>query len=386
MRLCITLVFMLMLVACNTTAPRLAGADQILNDQPFPLSTDIQLETPQEIFALPDELKHRLKQNVLPIDGLNARLDALVAELYQHNTLYLTYENAANTIASETYINQQANCLSMSILAFAMAEYVGLEAVFREVMIPELWVRREGYSMLNGHLNVRIKVPGHGADINLQAIGGKQVVVDFDPGIARHHFPTYNMSKSRVIAMFYNNKAADAILQGDLDKSYAYLKAALNTDPNFVPIYGNLGVTYRIAGALVDAKKTYDAGLNIAPNHTNLLENLAIYYAYVGDIEKANDIQASISHRRTRNPYYHFILGEEAYASGRIEDAIKHYRRALNLQSKVHEFHFGMAKALASAGDYRSSELELKRALKYVDNQRDENRYSSKLDLLAGIH
>ena len=48
----------------------------------------------------------------------------------------MLYRNSANTTANTTFNNRAANCLSLSIMTYALAEHVGLNATFYEVEIP----------------------------------------------------------------------------------------------------------------------------------------------------------------------------------------------------------------------------------------------------------
>merc|ERR1712000_123486 len=104
-----------------------------------------------------------------------------------------------------------------------MADYAGFNAVFYEVDIPEYWTRRSGVNLLNGHINLRVSV----ADtLRKNQISSHFIDVDFDPQTIRTHFPRNAISKEKITAMFYNNKGADALLNNDDIKAYAYLRAA----------------------------------------------------------------------------------------------------------------------------------------------------------------
>ena len=376
---------LLLLGACQTTQVSRLHVDEVLRDDLFPDASSIPIESVEDIFALNPAIIEKLKPIIAKTPNLALRRDALIDELFDQSVLNLRYENSANTTASETSEQKQANCLSMSILAYSMAQYIGLEPVFQEVHIPEAWVRRDGFSMLNGHVNLKLKMQAEKKNVDLMIVNGKEIVIDFDPEISRYHFPTNKIDKSRIVAMFYNNKGADALVQNNILAAYAYFRAAMRADSTFVPTYGNIGIAYRMSGHYDAARDSYEAGLVYAPNHTNLLENLAVYYSHIGQPQKAEALYEKVVLRRINNPYYHFILGEEAMSKGRYDEALDFYRRANSLNNKNHAFHFGLAKAWAMLGDYDRSERELLRARRYADNVEDEQKYTSKLQLFAGI-
>ena len=87
--------------------------------------------------------------------------------------------------------------------------------------------------------------------------------------------------------------------------------------------------------------------------------------------------------KRKNNPFYHYILGEQAFDAGNIAKAIKHYKKGLKLDNFRHEILFGMAKAYHELGDVSEAQRFLERAVKYSPNEQDKQRYSSKLATLA---
>jgi hypothetical protein len=87
--------------------------------------------------------------------------------------------------------------------------------------------------------------------------------------------------------------------------------------------------------------------------------------------------------KRKHNPYYHYILGEQALEAGDIALAIVHYERGLRLDNARHEILFGMAKAYHELGDVSEAQRYLERAVRYSPNEQEKQRYSSKLATLA---
>ena len=52
------------------------------------------------------------------------------------------------------------------------------------------------------------------------------------------------MSKQAVFSIFYNNKAADAVLQKYYVRAYAYFSEALVVNPHFHSTWTNFGILY----------------------------------------------------------------------------------------------------------------------------------------------
>ncbi len=75
------------------------------------------------------------------------QIKALANTIFDHSYLNLLYKNDANTVAEETFSNRAANCLSLTIMTFALADYANFAINFQQVDTPELWVRREGNNL-----------------------------------------------------------------------------------------------------------------------------------------------------------------------------------------------------------------------------------------------
>ena len=90
-----------------------------------------------------------------------------------------------------------------------------------------------------------------------------------------------------------------------------------------------------------------------------------------------------VDNKRQSNPFYHYILGEQAYDDEQYEAAISHYQKGLKLDNTRHEILFGLAKTYYESGDITNAEQYLARAMKHADNRQDKSRYQSKLSALA---
>ncbi len=300
--------------------------------------------------------------------------------IFDHSDYGMLYRNSANTTADTTFNNRAANCLSLSIMTYALAEHVDLVATFYEVDIPEYWTRREGYSLLNGHINMRVSMP----EVNhVTSIGGSWADVDFDPQMLRNYFLRKPVSKNKIVSMYYNNKGADALVANSYTKAYSYFRAAATLTPELQQSWVNLGVLYRMVDAYEQAEMTYKHALSLDDENLTAWENLSILYTHQDRNEEAMQITQMVEAKRKNNPFYHYILGEQAFESGNIMAAIKHYRKGLKLDNARHEILFGMAKAYNELGDVSEAQRFLERAVKHSPNQQEKQRYSSKLATLA---
>ncbi|MFT5311760.1 MAG: Flp pilus assembly protein TadD, partial [Paraglaciecola sp.] len=294
----------------------------------------------------------------------------------------LLYKGSANTTASQTFHNRAANCLSMSIMTYALATEAGYGVRFQDIDIPEYWTRRQGYSLLNGHVNLQV-LPK--PDINTLYLQTRGYQVDFDPQASKAYFPKKFISKQLVLAMFYNNKGADALLNEDYNRAYAYFRQALILAPEFASPWVNLGFLYRLEGFYAQAEDAYQHALIVKPQSLTAWENLAFLYAFTQRQQEADAILAKVERKRMNNPYYHLNQGEQEFEHENYTEALRHYRKALSLDKSKHEIYFGLAKTYYYLGDVARSQHFLKQAKRKSFSQQQQDKYQGKLDFLSKL-
>jgi len=367
----------------STPPPTVSSPFPALHDNLFPSYQAFPVESEAQVFALGEEAKLFVSRAIAGPSLEQKNIKGLVKSIFDHSEMGLLYRNNANTVAETTFLNRSANCLSLSIMTYAMAEHAGFDAEFYEVDIPEYWTRRDGFSVLNGHINLRIALP---EESSVVYIGSTSADVDFDPQMIRANFPRIAVNKRNVLAMFYNNKGADALIANSYTRAYSYFRAAAVLSPELQQTWVNLGILYRMVDAYDQAEQSYRHALNIDDGNLTAWENLSILYKHKKEIEQAQEIMSMVEQRRRNNPFYHFILGEQALEDGNLEDALVYYQRALRLDNTRHEVLFGLAKLYYEQGDITNAQRYLKRAVQFAPNTQDEHRYMSKLSTIASNH
>ncbi|WP_100644475.1 tetratricopeptide repeat protein [Alteromonas facilis] len=371
------------LTGCVSTPPEpLESANVLLNDKAFPGYHLFDVETEEEVFTLPPEARAFVERVTWPHDHPSKKIKALVSSVFDRSDFNLLYSNDANTTAAQTFRNKAANCLSMSIMTYALARYAGFDARFQDIQIPEYWTRRDGFSLLNGHVNVLVR-PRH--DQNVIQLLSNDMVIDFDPQDSRKHFPVVEISKRQALAMFYNNKGADALISDSYSQAYAYFRAAVEQDPDFDAVWVNLGILYRRTGSPDLAQKVYERAIQADDDNLTAWENLAFLHQQNGNIALADEIFTRVERRRQDNPFYHFILGEQAFDDGDLEGALLHYVKAHRLDAEKHEILFGLSKTYYELGDISRAEKYLAMAKRRAPNPVEEARYEGKLSKLQRL-
>lgn len=372
------------LISCQSTSfynrQQVEVNTNLYLDSSFKNYQQYNLETANEVFALDDEMKLLVSEKLLTIRDNKKRAQRLLKHIFSKDNIDLAYKSSANLTASQAFHSQTANCMSLTIMAFALANEAGLDVKFQDVKVPEYWVRNGEYNMLTGHVNLVLTEP---RTPNKMIVYGKELLqIDFDPAIYKKSFPKRVIDKRTVLAMFYNNKGAEALVNKNYSLAYAYFKEATLTDPGFSPGWGNLGILYKLTNNLDLAIKSYDYAVFLDKDNLTALSNLAFLFRSQGEKDKAKKIEADIFAKRSLNPYYHALLADEAFYRGDNHLALKYYRKAIRMDSKVHEFYFGIAKVHFALNDNKSAERAMKRALAYNKGSAIESQYVAKLNFI----
>lgn len=385
MRVWLTLIVVLFLaIGCSVNRIPVFVSDQqssfeLFQNDLFPAVNEVVLESEKDIFELPSDAKDFIDNYILQFRDPDIQVEKLTQALFSRQQMGVTYLNEANTVAKQTYFNAKANCLSLTILAYAMSDYARFDVKFQEINIPENWVRRAERNLQNGHINLKIRP--RSSEVAIVDFTNNYTEVDFNRPQKR--YTKKNISKQRVIAMFYNNNGADYLLSKHYTAAFAYFRAALNNDPNFVPALINLGALYRLYGKYELAEQIYTKAIHLDPDNFNSLENLAILQEYTGNFARAREIKKVIAARRQSNPYYHLIIGEEAYERGDYEKALISLHTASRLDQHIHEIYFLLAKTYYKLGDMDMSEQNFKLAKRSSISDSQRSIYQGKLELLS---
>ncbi|WP_404340629.1 tetratricopeptide repeat protein [Pseudoalteromonas mariniglutinosa] len=368
------------LIACSTIEKLTFNAPMQLIEQHN--YDTIYVEQPKDIFALDEHVKTQI-DNAFPTDQRDlAATRQLLNFLLANGDASLSYQSDATLTANQTYYDLNANCLSLSILAYSLAEYLGLTGQFQRVHIPEYWALNNGFNLLTGHINLRVKASTQ-QKVSQQIIYNREnsLVIDFDPNSRQQQFDTSFISKARVTAMFYNNKGAAAMLQDDYDSAFNYFKAAITSDRYYSGAWGNLGVLFRLDEQFQHAETAYHFAITVDENNHTALGNLALLYNLTDRAEQAKAILAMLDRKRQDNPYYHISLGNDAYSTMHYQDALKHYKKAKKLDPVLHDADFGLARTYYQLGDLKLAHRYLIRAHSKADFEHDKQRYQQKLQL-----
>jgi hypothetical protein len=132
-RKAINLSLMLMVLNACQSSPKIElSAQDVLYDAGFSHYHQIPIESEQDIFYLDDEAKAFVRDTTNTVGDPISQMEALVHTIFDRSKFNLLYDGTANTVANTTFKNRAANCLSMSIMTYALAQEAGFGVRFQE--------------------------------------------------------------------------------------------------------------------------------------------------------------------------------------------------------------------------------------------------------------
>lgn len=338
------------------------------------VSGDLLPPQPDEVLRLPDSVINELDEHVLRRSRLDdRRLDLLVEYMFDEEGLDFDYIVEPTRNAADTYAAGEGNCLSFTLLFLALAEHAGINAAPREVRVPLNW-RRDGSALFeSGHVNVLVRTEA------------RRAVVDFEPDseLSRRLSITSRsnrISRDRVLAHFYNNRAAELLSEGKPGLARLWSEHAVRLDPDFTAALNNRGVIEARLGEHDRALHFYRRALAVDDDNRSTLFNLHELYRRTGQQQRASEVLDRLEGLRSRDPYVHWALARNLERFEEFERARRLYRRAIRMKDDESLFHTGLARVALALGDDELAERALSQAMALSREQpRQDIRWDDKL-------
>ncbi len=333
-----------------------------------------------DVFALSPAMKHYLEVEIAPQLRRMGRQRGLIDALYSKAHLRLDYDNDSTRTAAEAFDARAGNCLSLVVMTAALAKELGLPIQYQALVGQETWSRSGDLSFVNGHVNITVakrlvdRIQGQDADARVQ--------LDFGAMPVDRASRLRAVSESAIVAMFMNNRAAEALLRGDVAQAYAYAREAVVQDPTYAAAYNTLGVVYRRHGLADSAERAYRHALEHDDSHRAALLNLANLLDAQSRSAEAAPWRAKLARLETEPPFHYFDLGRAAAQAGDFQAARDYILREMRRDPDYHEFHFWLAVALYGLGEVEQAREHMTTAMNNSTTRREHAIYASKLQRL----
>lgn len=379
-RLLLCMCSLLLATGCATRQAGLVAppSADLLSDQMFkPASEPV---TAAGLFTLTEPMKAYLRSKEFKTEVLYHGAErGLVNALYKKGELKIEYDASITRTAAQTYEAGMGNCLSLVIMTAAFAKEMGLVINYQNVMVDEQWSRAGNIYYASTHVNLAL---GSRVRYSRTDEVANRLVIDFIPSenaAAQHTLP---LEEDAIVAMYMNNRAAEAIMQDRGDDAYWWARAAIAHKPTFLTAYNTLGVVYQRRGDNAMAERVFKRALEREPEDRILLRNLVPVLQAQGKAAEAATVSRQLASIDPTPPFHYFNLGMKAMEQEKYAVAKKLFAREVRRAPYYHEFHFWLAIAHWRLGDGRAARDEMSKAIDTSSTQDSSKKYSAKLAFL----
>jgi Flp pilus assembly protein TadD len=283
--------------------------------------------------------------------GTVDQLKRLQSALFDTARFTFDYEAGLTETAAEALASRRGNCVAFTNLFIAMA-------------------RSRGLRVKAGYIQPRVSGEKHGDLVYVSThvvavypLHDRVVVFDFyrtgeDPSRRIRLLDDFELA-----ALYVNNRAVVALSAGDFARAEALFTAVLRLAPEFAAAEGNLGVLLRRRGDIPGALNAYRRALALTPHDPSILGNLAALYSGLGRDREAR-AALKLADLTLATPYTILARGDLEAADGRVDDAMRFYRRAARLDPKLPDPHVSIARLARAAGHLDEARRAAERAVK----------------------
>lgn len=338
----------------------------------------------QEALALSPAMK-RFAETEMASEIRNKGLrDGLIDALYTKGRLQLDYDAETTRTAAEAFEAKRGNCMSLVLMTAAFARHLNMPVRFNSVFLEESWTRSNGIFFVAGHVNISLARP---LAVGRTTVFGDPELLTIDflpPDQVRGHRGRV-VDESTILAMFLNNRAAEALTVGKVDDAYWWAREAIRTDARWLSAYNTLAVLYRRKGLMDRAEATLRLVLDREPLNTQAMSNLVLVLSDTGRREEALVYSNQLAQIQPIAPYKFFDEGLAAMRAGEYAAARQLFRKELARAAYVPEFHFWLGLANYGMGDVSGARGEIAKALENSATVKDREMYGAKLAWLNEI-
>jgi tetratricopeptide (TPR) repeat protein len=265
----------------------------------------------------------------------------------------------------------------------AFARHLGVPVRYQSVYFESTWTRSGNLYFSSNHVNLALE--HRATDARMGVDTDRAWTVDFLPPEDIRGQRTRIISEATIVAMYMNNRAAEALVRGQLDDAYAWAREAVRQSPAFLSAYNTLAVTYLRHGNAQHANQLLRHVLEREPDNTAALSNLARALGELGQTAEAVQLAQRLSRIEPFPPFHFFDQGMAALQAGNFQRARELFSSEIKRAAYHHEFHFWLAIANLGLGDKSEARKHLILAKENSTTFSDKALYSAKLERINAL-
>jgi len=375
------LALLLLLADCATTPTTVqTSTDSLFNDGLFaPPSEHIG---PENVFDLSEGMKAYLSSEIGARSRTTGKQHALVDALYSKAKLKIEYDPTMTRNAAEAFEARSGNCLSLVLLTASFAKAMGIPVQYQSVYSARTMSRSGGIIYLSGHVNLMLGSADQTGSSLLNR-DTSPMTIDFLPSreLGKQHLRV--IRENTIVAMYLNNRAAEALAGGKVDDGYWWSRQAIEQDPTLLSAYNTLGVIYRRHGNLKESERILKYIVEREPGNTAPVSNLVVVLNGLGRTTEAQEWAEKLKKMDPHPPFYFFDQGLQAMKDKRYTQARDLFAREVERAAYYHEFHAWLAAAYYELGELDLARKHLSIALQNSTTPAQQKLYADRLETIT---
>jgi Tfp pilus assembly protein PilF len=372
------LLLLAMLAGCATTtsAPPPSLAEPMFHDELFAAPTEPV--DAARIFALSEPMRRYLAEDIAAQLRTQGPQAGLLDALYRKGQLKLEYDASVTRNAAEAFAARAGNCLSLVVMTAALAKELNLTVRYQSAYLEETWSRTGNLLMRSSHVNLTLG-PRKGDE---HSRFGNSLTIDFLPPEDLRGLRTVEIPERTIVAMFMNNRAVEALVQGRVDDAYAWVREAIRQDAGFNGAYNTLGTVYLRHGALAHAAQVFRHALALERDNTRVIANLAQTLTQQGEAAEAQRLLTRLAQLEQAPPFHYYKLGLAAMRRDDFQAARDLFAKEVERAEYNAEFQYWMGVVSLKLGDLATASRHLALAREYSTTRGEREQYAAKLAVL----
>jgi tetratricopeptide (TPR) repeat protein len=363
--------------ACAHRPPAPVAAPHLLHDALF--AAPAHAIDRAAVFALSDEMRVYLQAEFGQRRSHEDPRRALLEAINKHR-LKLTYDAGATRTAAQAFAAGSGNCLSLVLMTAAFAKHLKLPYSYQNVNTDALYSRSADLLLASGHVNLVLE--------RINSVSAfhpakrTELIVDFLPPSELGGQTSRSIPEDTIVAMYFNNRAAEELAEGHLDAAYHWAREAVLQDAGFGAALNTLAVIYLRGQHLPQAEAALRHLLTLEPDNTAAWSNLALVLQRRGRLDEAQLALTRLRELQPVPPLHDFDLGRQALDAGELRAARDHFARELRRQPFHPDVHFWAAVTQLRLGALDKAVNHLQMAVDNSSNSSTHDLYAAKLAAL----
>ena len=374
MRSWTTLVCVLLVACASPSQQRVPPPDFLFKDEIF--AAPSERIAAADVFALSDPMKRYLWTEVASQLRQLGSPQGLINALYERDQLQLQYDASMTRNAAQAFDARAGNCLSLVVMTAAFAKQLGLQVTYQSAYLEETWGRSGDLLVRSGHVNVTLD--RRMGDRNT-LVANSAMTIDFLPAESLRGLRSRVIPEETIVAMYMNNKAVEALVDGRSDDAYAWAREAILQSPEYLGSHNTLGVLYMRRGDLAQSAKVFNYLLERDATNARAMSNLAQVFARQGrDVESAALLRR-LAEIEPVAPFHYFHRGLAAMEQEDFKLARDLFAKEVARADYHAEFHYWLAVASFKLGEIEPARKHLTLAMENGATRNDRALYAAKL-------